>query len=310
MGTTNLVAHSGNLASPTVVLNVVAPVLQSIAVTPTSPHFGQGSTLQLTATGLYSNGLYKDITSSVAWGSGTPGVATVNATGLATGVAAGSATITATSGVSGNTTVTVTSTAPPQNTVTLYPTADNTIKLGYSLTGLATTVYSNTPLAVGCAWMAVPAMIYTPAFQDFVCYGSLAQFNVSSLAGKTIISAQLQLQTLTYGVGYNPRTWYVNALANSWSGSSVTWNSASYLQYYIYSHTSLNPPTYSNQIFSVDETSTVRNWVSGAYANDGFEFGLNSLLFPNPMATSLDAFEFYSSEDSGGRGPKLIVTYQ
>jgi hypothetical protein len=136
------------------------------------------------------------------------------------------------------------------------------------------------------------------------------QFNLGSLAGKTIISAALQLQTFSYGVGYNPRQWHVYALSSGWSGNTVTWNIASNLLHYTYSETTHNPPTYSNQIFTIDETNTVRNWVSGAYANDGFAFGLNNLLFPDPYAISLDAFEFFSREDSGGRGPKLIVTYQ
>jgi len=310
VGTTTLTVTSGSLTA-TGQVNVIAPVLQTIVVTPASPSFGQGSTLQLTATGTYSNGLSKNITSSVFWSSNAPATASVNSSsGLATGVAAGSATITATLGVSGNTAVTVTATAPPQTTVTLLPTADNTIKIGYSLDTLDDTVYPSNPLAVGCIWNAVPAGIYSPPFQDFVCYGSLVQFNLSSLAGKTIISAALQLQTSSYGVGYNPRQWNVHALSSSWSGNTVTWNIASNLMYYTYSYTTLNPPTYSNQLFTVDETNTVRNWVSGAYLNNGFEFGQSDLSFPNPHAVSIDAFEFFSKEDSGGRGPKLIVTYQ
>jgi uncharacterized protein YjdB len=310
VGTTTLTITSGSLTA-TGLVNVVAPVLQTIVVTPAGPSLGQGTTLQLTATGTYSNGLSKDITSSVIWNTNLPGIASVNSSsGLATGVAAGSATITGTFGITGSTTVTVTATAPPQTTVTLLPTADNTIKIGYSLDTLDDNVYPSSPLAVGCIWNAVPAMIYSPAYQDFVCYGSLAKFDLSSLAGKTIISAALQLQTSSYGVGYNPRQWFVQALSSGWSGNTVTWNIARNFLHYTYSHTTHNPPIYSNQLFTIDETNTVRNWVSGAYLNNGFEFGQSDLLFPNPFAVSIDAFEFFSREDSGGRGPKLIVTYQ
>jgi hypothetical protein len=136
------------------------------------------------------------------------------------------------------------------------------------------------------------------------------QFNLSSLAGKTIISAALQLQTSSYGVGYNPRQWHVHALSSGWSGNTVTWNIASNFLHYTYSETTHNPPIYSNQLFTIDETNTVRNWVSGAYLNDGFALGQSDLSFPNPYAVSIDAFEFFSREDSSGRGPKLIVTYQ
>jgi uncharacterized protein YjdB len=310
VGTTTLTVTSGSLTA-TGLVNVVAPVLQTIVVTPASPSFGQGTTLQLTATGTYSNGLSKDITSSVTWNTNLPGIASVNSSsGLATGVAAGSATITASFGITGATTVTVTATVPPQTTVTLLPIADNTIKTGFTLTTLANSIYPNNSLAVGCIWNAVPALIYSPAFQDFICYGSLVQFNLSSLAGKTIISAALQLQTSSYGVGFNPRQWYVHALSTGWSGNTVTWNIARNFLHYTYSQTTHNPPIYSNQLFTIDETNTVRNWVSGAYANDGFEFGQSDLSFPNPFAVSIDAFEFFSREDNGGRGPKLIVTYQ
>lgn len=54
----------------------------------------------------------------------------------------------------------------------------------------------------------------------------------------------------------------------------------------------------------------MRNWVAGSYQNNGFEFVLGNYLIPNMYDISLDQFEFHSSEDSGGRGPKLIVTYQ
>ena len=64
------------------------------------------------------------------------------------------------------------------------------------------------------------------------------------------------------------------------------------------------------QVFNVDQTVTVRNWVSGTYANDGFAMGLMQERLRSCSCVSLDHFEFYSNEDPGGRGPKLLVTYQ
>ena len=267
----------------------------------------------MTAMGTYSDGNLKNLTPSVTWSSNNAAV-TVNAAGLVTGVAAGSATISAASGiVSGNTLGTVPASAPTTTTVTLLPVADNTISYSSNTAAWQTTVYSvnafhPNSIAVGCNWYAYMDPIAQIMIQNLNCAQSLVKFDLASLAGKTIQSATLRLQTNIYGVGYVPRQWFVQALASFWTGASVTWDSASNFLHYTYSRTTQNPPAYSNQMFDLDQTNTVRNWVAGTYANDGLEFGLIDVSFP--YAISLDAFEFYSSEDAGGRGPKLIVTYQ
>jgi len=89
------------------------PTLQSISVTPGNPTTALNARIQLMATGLYSDNSTMDITTSVTWGSGSTGVATVGAgTGLVTPVAGATAgqqtVITASSGVvSGSTSVTL-----------------------------------------------------------------------------------------------------------------------------------------------------------------------------------------------------------
>ncbi len=96
---------------PITVVAQPAPTLVSIAVTPATPsisHTGPG-TVQLTATGTYSDSSTANLTATATWSSGTPADATVNSTGLVTAVAAGSSVITATVGsVHGTATVTVT----------------------------------------------------------------------------------------------------------------------------------------------------------------------------------------------------------
>ncbi len=85
--------------------------LINIVVTPANPGIAVGATQQFIATGGYSLGTTKDITSSVTWTSSNTGVATINSAGMATSKAAGSTTIEATSkGISGSATLTV---APP-----------------------------------------------------------------------------------------------------------------------------------------------------------------------------------------------------
>jgi hypothetical protein len=83
-------------------------VLVSIAVTGGNTVVGTATT-QLTATGTYNDSTTRNITTTVAWTSGTPGHATVGLhTGLVTGVAAGATLITATGpgAVTGTETVT------------------------------------------------------------------------------------------------------------------------------------------------------------------------------------------------------------
>src|SRR5271157_1679456 len=86
--------------------------LVSIAVTPANPSIAAGTQQQFTATGTYSGGRKKDLTSSSTWTSSAASVVTISSSGLATGVAAGSTTIQATSGsINGSTSLTVTSQA-------------------------------------------------------------------------------------------------------------------------------------------------------------------------------------------------------
>src|SRR5208282_4038853 len=70
--------------------------LISITVAPANPSIVSGNTQQFTATGYFRNGTTQNMTSSVLWTSSAPGVATINAAGLASSVSAGSTSITAT----------------------------------------------------------------------------------------------------------------------------------------------------------------------------------------------------------------------
>ena len=83
--------------------------LMSISVTPANSTTPKGLTRQFAATGVYSDGTTRDISTAVAWSSGTPAIATITTGGLASGLQIGSALMTATFGSkSGNTTLTVT----------------------------------------------------------------------------------------------------------------------------------------------------------------------------------------------------------
>jgi len=110
------------------------PLVDTIAVSPTSQSVAVGQTAQFTATGTIGHGsnhpsTTSDITDSATWTSSVPGVATISSTGVATGVSAGTTTITAsmsgyTGVVSASATLTVTTTSggggsvPPGSSVT------------------------------------------------------------------------------------------------------------------------------------------------------------------------------------------------
>jgi phage tail sheath protein FI/uncharacterized protein YjdB len=70
-------------------VDVTAPVLQSLAVTPSPANVGSGGTVQFKATGSFSAGPTQDLTNTVTWASSAPTVAKISATGLATAVAQG-----------------------------------------------------------------------------------------------------------------------------------------------------------------------------------------------------------------------------
>ena len=112
IGSTTITASYGGY-SANISVTVSASTLSSIAISASSGSVAKGNTLQLTATGTYSNGTTQNITSSVSWTSADNTLVSVSNSagtkGLATGVAVGSAAVTATLGsVSISSTITVT----------------------------------------------------------------------------------------------------------------------------------------------------------------------------------------------------------
>lgn len=86
--TAQLTNSLGQTVTDTLLVNV-NKVLLSISVTPSSFILFVGDSLQLAATGTYSDGSTQDITTTAVWGNGIPANFTVSNTGLVTGVAVG-----------------------------------------------------------------------------------------------------------------------------------------------------------------------------------------------------------------------------
>ena len=87
------------------------PTLNAITISSASTSIASGLTLQLTASGNYSNGSTQTMTSSVTWSSANTSVLTVSSGGLVTGVSAGTTVVNATSsgGLTASLSITVTS---------------------------------------------------------------------------------------------------------------------------------------------------------------------------------------------------------
>ena len=108
MGSATVTATQGAV-SGTGTVTITPAVLTSIVVTPTGSSIAKGTTAQLTATGVFSDGTTQDLTLSASWTSTPASLATVDPNGLLTGTGVGSVSVTATQGaVSGSGTVTIT----------------------------------------------------------------------------------------------------------------------------------------------------------------------------------------------------------
>ena len=139
-GSASITATSGTI-SGSATLTVTPAMLSSIVVTPSTASIGVGSTQSFTATGTYSDGSTKNLTTSASWTSSSPSAATIALhTGVATGVAAGAATITATSGtIKGTATLTI---SPTLTSIAVSP-VNPTIAKGNTQQFSATGTFSD-----------------------------------------------------------------------------------------------------------------------------------------------------------------------
>lgn len=96
-GKVSIVASSGSVDA-SCQLSVLAASLVSISITEDHPNIPLGTTSQLKAQGVYTDGSKRDLTGSVSWSSSPVGIVSVDSSGLATGKKIGAATVDAKSG--------------------------------------------------------------------------------------------------------------------------------------------------------------------------------------------------------------------
>lgn len=110
-GTAYIRAASGNVSAEQVKLTVNPAELVSINVTPAEPSAACGLSVQMTATGVYTDDTTEDLTEIASWTSTNSDVVALNRTGLATGLYVGTEDVyvkASYQGVSGQTLFTVT----------------------------------------------------------------------------------------------------------------------------------------------------------------------------------------------------------
>ncbi len=88
-GVVTITATPASGPAGTTSLTITAPVLMSIAVTPTSAQIYQGASQQFTATGTFSDGSTQNLTSTATWGTSNGAVATISTSGATAGLASG-----------------------------------------------------------------------------------------------------------------------------------------------------------------------------------------------------------------------------
>lgn len=112
----------------------IVPVLTSIAVSAGATELSPAATLQLEATGTYSDAHTENLTSSASWATQNSSVANVDQHGLVTAVAPGTVIVTATSsGVTGTISITVKSpNSLPPDPASIAPANDPTVPTRFS----------------------------------------------------------------------------------------------------------------------------------------------------------------------------------
>ena len=181
-------------------------------------------------------------------------------------------------------------------TVTLAAVASNCVSSFNLDPAVANTVTPNCYPTVGIWSMSNSGGDYS----NTIAYASAVQFNTSSLSGKTIESATLNLEARSPPVGYYQRNFRIGAIASSWSASTLTWNKMKSFAYQPASWMSFSHPIFSGQDYPINLKAIVQNWANGTYSNYGIGFeSVDYTMLWN--WDSLDQYDFYI--------PTLTVTY-
>ena len=196
-------------------LEVTAPLLVSIVVTPANPTIVAGAGQQFDAVGTFTDGSIQDLTATSTWSASPANFASIGnapgSQGLAQGLAAGTVTITAASGaISGSTVLTVNPPPPVLTSISISP-ASAVVFTGTSQQFAATGNYSDgstQDLTGSVTWSASPANEATisnspanPGLAQTLAPGSVT---ITAAQGSISASATLTVQPLLTSITVTP----------------------------------------------------------------------------------------------------------
>jgi len=191
---------SAGVVSPAANLTVTSATLVSIAVTPANFSIAKGATLQLTATGTFSDGTTQDITHAVSWSSSNSSIVAINpVTGIALGLLGGTANITASLGSITSPAVPLNITSVTLQSISVAP-ATPSIALGTTQQFTATGTYSDLSTAnitTSVTWASsVPATASISAGTG-LAHGLVAGTTQITATLGTVASASIPLKVST-----------------------------------------------------------------------------------------------------------------
>lgn len=216
-GTTTITATLGVSGSTT----MTATALTALDVTPAAPVVGVGSTLQLAATGTFSDNSTQDLTGSVTWASGNTGIAAISNTaatkGVVTAVAPGSTTITATFN---GTVKTITLTVNQANRAYVANNGGNSLSV-------VNTVNNSLVTTIGVGTAPQGVAVNTAANRAYVTNSGAGTLSVIDTTTNTVI-ATVSVGSSPKGVAVNPsagRVYVANSFSNTLSVLDAATNS-------------------------------------------------------------------------------------
>jgi len=197
LGSVTVTAASGSIEG-SVSASVNADDLVSLAITPASPTIAATTSEQFSATGTFTNGSTRNLSSQVTWASDDTTVAKISGSGLAKALTAGSAGISATLGsVSTSTTLTVSGATLVSISVTP---AGDTIAPGTDLSFTATGTFSDSStqvITVDVTWGTSNSSVATVAVAGVATAVTAGNANISAALDSVTGSAALNVSSVT-----------------------------------------------------------------------------------------------------------------
>jgi len=223
-GTTTLTAVVGGVSSSPYTLTVSSATITTLVISPVAPTIAKGSTIQLTATGTFSDHTTQDLTSDATWTADSSGFASISddpvSKGLATGLAVGTSTITATfDGVSATMNLTITpailqsiAVAPANSTVVGFPITVNFTATGTYSDGTTADVTST------ATWNSSLPNIATISANGVASTVAAGTTSISATLGSITGNTNLTVSALTInatGLSITPVTITINVGTSS-----------------------------------------------------------------------------------------------